>query len=127
MLRRIVAADGTIKEGTRERARVGDVEEVGDIQGRGGKAVKDTDCPSFLGEASVPCADIALGVGVHMRVASVPEEPDVLLIKDGLGVKEIMIDFRIRTQVKEVRGDGEETCWDWVRLRVHCAMFCEVD
>ena len=80
MLGRIVAADGTIKEGTRERARVGDVEEVGDIQGRGGEAVKDTDRPSFLGEASVPCADIALRVGVHMRVAGVPEEPDVLLI-----------------------------------------------
>jgi len=57
VLRRIVAADGTIEEGTRESGRVGDVEEVGDVQGRGGEAVNDADRPSFLGEASVPCTD----------------------------------------------------------------------
>ena len=80
MLRCIIAADGTIEESTGERAWVGDVEEVGDVQGRGGDAVNDADRPSFLGEAPVPRADVALGVGVHARVACVPEKPDVLLI-----------------------------------------------
>jgi len=80
VLRCIVAADGTIKEGTRESAWVGDVEEVGNVQGRGGEAVKDADRPSLLGEAPVPRTDVALRVGVHLRVASVPEEPDVLLV-----------------------------------------------
>ena len=80
MLGCVVAADGTIEEGTREGAWVRDVEEVGDVQGGGGKAIDDTNCPALLGEAPVPRADIALRVGVHVRVAGMPEKPDVLLI-----------------------------------------------
>jgi len=36
-----------------------------------------------------------------------------------------MIDFRIRAQVEVVKGDGVQTCRDWVDLGVHCAMFFE--
>jgi len=80
VLGRVVAADVAIDEGTGEGAWVGDVEEVRDVQGRGGQAVEDADRPALLGEASVPGADVALCVWVHVRVAGVPEEPDVLLI-----------------------------------------------
>ena len=41
----------------------------------------------------MPDADIALCVGVHGSVPGVPEKPDVLLICDGFGVEEVMIDF----------------------------------
>jgi hypothetical protein len=41
---------------------------------------EDTDRPALLGEAPVPGADVAPRVGVHVRAAGVPEEPDVLLI-----------------------------------------------
>ena len=34
-----------------------------------------------------------------------------------------MIDFKVWAQVEEVRGDGAETCRDWVDLGVHCAIF----
>ena len=50
--------------------------------------------------------DVALGVRVHAHVARVPEEPDVLLIRDRLGMKEIVIDFRIWAQVEEVSRDA---------------------
>ena len=43
MLGRVVAGDGAVGEGTGECAWVGGIEEVGDIQGRGGEAVKDAD------------------------------------------------------------------------------------
>jgi hypothetical protein len=64
----------------RQSAWVGDVEEVGDIQEQRREAVKDTNRPSLLGKAPVPRADVALHVEVRLRVAGVPEEPDVLLI-----------------------------------------------
>ena len=41
----------------------------------------------------MPDTDVALCVGVHGGVASVPEEPDVLLICDGFAVEDVMIDF----------------------------------
>ena len=47
-----------------------------------------------------------LGVRVHACVARVPEEPDVLLIRDRLGMKEIVINFRIWAQVEEVSRDA---------------------
>ena len=62
----------------------------------------------------MPDADIALCVGVHCDVASVPEEPDILLVHDGFWVEDVMIDFGICAKVEEVSGDGVETCWDWV-------------
>ena len=62
----------------------------------------------------VPNADVALCIGVHGGVAGVPEEPDVLLICDEFGVEEVMIDFEIWAEVKEVSGDAMETWWDWV-------------
>ena len=64
-----------------------------------------------------------LGVRVHACVARVPEEPDVLLIGDRLGMKEIVIDFRIWVQVEEVSRDGMEPCWEWVDFGVHCVLF----
>jgi len=39
----------------------------------------------------------------------------------GLGMREIVIDFRIWAQV-EVSGDGVEPCWEWVDLGVHCVV-----
>ena len=66
------------------------------------------------GEASVPGADVALCIWVHGGVAGVPEEPDVLLVYDGFGVEDVMIDFGIWAKVEEVSGDGMETRWDWV-------------
>lgn len=80
MLWRVVAADGAIDEGTGEGAWVGNVEEVRDVEGRGWQAVEDADRPALLGEAPMPGADVALRIGVHVCVAGVPEEPDVLLI-----------------------------------------------
>ena len=74
VLGRVVAADGAIGEGAGEGARVGDVEEVRDVEGRGGQAVEDADRPALLGEAPVPGADVALCVWAHVRVAGVPEE-----------------------------------------------------
>jgi len=65
----------------------------------------------------VPDADVALCVGVHGGVAGVPEEPDVLLVCDGFGVKDVMIDFGIWAEVEKVSGDGMETLWDRV---FHC-------
>ena len=120
MLGRVVAADGAIDESTGESTRVGDVEEVCDVQGRGGLTVEDADRPALFGEAPVPGADVASCVGMHVCVAGVPEEPDVLLIGEGLGMKEMVIDFSIRTQVKEVSGDSVEACGEWVGLFVHC-------
>lgn len=78
MLGRIVAADGAVDEGTGEDAWVGDVEVVRDVERRAGLAVEHADRPAERGEASVPGADVAAGVGVHAWVAGVPEEPDVL-------------------------------------------------
>ena len=63
-----------------EGSRVRDIKEVCDVEGRGGQAVEDADRPALLGEALVPGVDVAPRVGVHVRVASVPEEPDVFLI-----------------------------------------------
>ena len=80
MLGSVVTADSAVDKGTGEGSWVRDIEEVGNVQGRGGEAVEDTDRPTLLGEAPVPCTDVALRIGVHVRVAGVPEEPDVLLI-----------------------------------------------
>ena len=80
MLRCIVTANGTIDKGMGKGSRVRDIEEFGDVQGREGKAVEDADRPSLLEEAPVPSADVALRIRVHIFVASVPEEPDVLFI-----------------------------------------------
>ena len=41
MLTRVVAADGTIDEGSGECVWVGDVEKVGDVEGGRGKEVED--------------------------------------------------------------------------------------
>jgi hypothetical protein len=41
----------------------------------------------------VPDADVALWVGVNGGVAGVPEEPNVLLVCDGFGAEEVLIDF----------------------------------
>ena len=80
MLGSVVSADRAIDEGAGEGAWVGYIEEVRNIEGRGGLAVEDADGPASLGEAPVPGADVALRVAVHVRVAGVPEEPDVFLI-----------------------------------------------
>lgn len=80
MLRRIVAADGAIYECTGECSWVGDIEEVGDVEGGEGEAVEDANLPALGGEAAVPGADVAFCVGVHVCVAGVPEEPDVLFV-----------------------------------------------
>lgn len=40
----------------------------------------------------MPGTDVALCVGMHVGVASMPEEPDVLLIRDGLGMKKSVVD-----------------------------------
>ena len=80
MLGRVIAADGTIDKGTGESAWVRDVKEICNVEGRGGQAVKDADCPAFFGEAPVPGADVALRVRMHVRVAAVPEEPYVQFI-----------------------------------------------
>lgn len=79
VLRRVIAANGAVDEGLRKALWVGGVKEIGDVERRGWLTVEDTVCPALLGEAPVPGADIALGVRVHMRVAGMPEEPDVLL------------------------------------------------
>jgi len=68
VLGRVFAADGAIDEGTGEGALVGDIEEVRDVQGRGGQAVEDADRPALLGKAPVSGADAALRVGVHVCV-----------------------------------------------------------
>lgn len=44
-------------------------------------------------------ADRALGVGVHVQVAGVPEEPDVFGCCDWWGVEEIVVDEGIWTEV----------------------------
>ena len=62
----------------------------------------------------MPDADVALCIGMHGGVASVPEEPYVLLVCDGFGVEEVMIDFGIWAEVEEGSGDRMETSWDWV-------------
>ena len=62
----------------------------------------------------MPDANVALRIGVHGAVAAVPEEPDVLLVCYGLRVEEVMIDFGIWAEVKEVCGDGMETWRNWV-------------
>ena len=80
MLWCVVATNGALDKGTGESTRIRDIEVVGDVQGRGGKAVEDMDRPSLLGEAPVPGADIALRIGMQVHVAAMPEEPDVLLI-----------------------------------------------
>ena len=69
MLSRIVAADGAICEGSGESVWVGGVEEVGNVEGGRGEAVKDANRPALGGEAAVPDADVALCVGVHVGVA----------------------------------------------------------
>ena len=80
MLGRVVTADSTIDEGMGEGARVGDIKEVRDVKGRGGQAVEDADRLALLREAPVLGADIALCIYVYIRVASVLEELDILLI-----------------------------------------------
>ena len=57
------------------------------------EAVEDADGPAVGGETPVPGADITLGVGVHLCVAAVPEEPDVFLVGYWFGMEQIMIDF----------------------------------
>ncbi len=96
MLGCIVAADGAVDEGAGKGIGVGDVEIIGDVERRGGLAVQDADCPAEFGEASVPGADVALGVGVHVGVAGVPEEPNVFVVGDGLGMEEHVVDDCVR-------------------------------
>ena len=62
----------------------------------------------------MPAADVAFCVGVHVGVARVPEEPNVLLVCDGFGVEEVVINFGIWAEVEEVSGDGVDTWWYWV-------------
>ncbi len=119
MLGRVVAADGPVDKGPREHGRVGDVEEVGDVEGRGGLAVGNADGPALLGEAAVPGADVTARVRVHVCEAAVPEEPDVLLVRDGLGVEEVMVDVRVWAEVEEVRWDGMDAGVERVGLRIH--------
>ena len=80
MLQCVVAANGPLDKSSGEGSRIGDIKEVSDVHGRGGKAVDDTDRPALLGEPPVPGANIALRIGVQVRVTTVPEEPDVLFI-----------------------------------------------
>ena len=96
MLGGVITTDCAIDEGTGEGSCVGNVEEVGDVKGRGGLAVEDADCPALFGEASVPGANVALGVGVHVLEATVPEEPDVFLVCDRSRTEKILVNFRIR-------------------------------
>lgn len=119
MLRCVVAANGAVDEGTWKCIWIGDVQEVRNVKGRRGQAVEDTDCPAVPRKTPVPGADVAPRVGVHMCVARVPEEPDIFLICDGLGMKEIVINLGIRAQVKELIGDGVEPGWKRVVLGIH--------
>ena len=41
----------------------------------------------------MPDTDVALCVGVHGGVPDMPEERDVLLICDGFGVEDVVINF----------------------------------
>ena len=80
MLRRVVAADGTINECTGKSVGVKDVKEVCNVEWRGGQAVENADCPALLRKAPVPGPDGTLRIWVHMRVAAMPEEPNVQFI-----------------------------------------------
>ena len=54
----------------------------------------------------MPGSYVSLGVGMHVCEPGVPEEPYVLFIRDGPRVEKVVINFRIRPRVEEVRRDG---------------------
>lgn len=60
----------------------------------------------MLCETTMPSADSPLVVWVHIRESIVPEEPDILLVGDGLRMEEIKINIRIGTEVKKVARYG---------------------
>ena len=105
MLRRVVPANCAIDKGTRECTGIRGVEEVRDVERRGRQAVENTNCPTIQRETPVPSADVALCVGMHVGKAGVPEEPDVLLIEYGFGMKEIMIDLDVWAYIEEMIGN----------------------
>lgn len=67
----------------------------------------------------MPGADVALGVGMHVCESAVPEEPDVLFVGDGRGVKEMLVDFGVGTQVKQVVCNGMHAVWHGIDICVH--------
>ena len=89
MLCCVVTTDDTIGhgEGSGECVWVGGVEEVGNVE--------EGECglTSLGGEAAMLDTDVALRVGGHGGVPGMPEELDILLICDGFGVEDVLIDF----------------------------------
>ncbi|KAI4168744.1 MAG: hypothetical protein LQ343_006180 [Gyalolechia ehrenbergii] len=80
MLGCVIAATGTVHEGTRKGLRVSDIKELVNVERRRGLAVENANFPALFGETSVSSADVTLGGRVRVRVPSIPEEPHVLLV-----------------------------------------------
>ncbi len=100
MLRRVLASDGAIHKCAREGFRVGDIEEVGHVERRVGKAVNHSDYPPLFRETAVPRTNVALSIGMHVDETGVPEEPYIFLVGDRFGLQEILVDFGVGTQVE---------------------------
>ena len=114
MLGCVVATNGAIDKGARECTRIRDIEKVRNIERRGRLAVDDADDPALLREAPMPSTDVSLCIGVHVGKASVPEEPDVLLVDDLPGVEEVVVNIIVWARVKEVVMDRVNSFWRWV-------------
>jgi len=70
----------------------------------------------------MPGADVALGVGMHVSESAMPEKPDVLFVSDGFGVEEIMVDFGVGAQVKQVAWNSMHPFWHGIDFSVHCCV-----
>lgn len=70
----------------------------------------------------MPGADVALGVGVHVEVAGVPEEEDVLFCSGWRRVQDGVVDEGVGTEIEEVVGDGEDSGWEGVVVGIHCEL-----
>lgn len=86
MLTCIVATDGAVHESTWKCFGVGNVEKICDVERRRRLTVHYSDGPALWGEASMSGTNVALCVRTHVCKAGMPEVPDVLLVRDGLGM-----------------------------------------
>ena len=50
----------------------------------------------------MPGSDVAVGVRMHLLESGVPEEPDVLLVRNGFGILEILVDCGVGTKIKNI-------------------------